>query len=87
MSTATRSIPASLTSYLASPKQLLIGGQWQPAASGKTFEVINPANEAVISHVAHGADEDIALAVKSARNAFDDGPWNKINPSQRGKLR
>ncbi len=86
MSTATYSVPASLASFLDSPKHLLIGGKWQAAASGKTFEVINPANESVIAHVAHGADADIELAVKSARHAFDHGPWSKMTASERGKL-
>lgn len=86
MSTATYSVPASLASYLASPKQLLIGGQWQSAASGKTFEVVNPANESVIARVAHGADKDIAAAVKSARQAFDHGPWTRMTSSERGKI-
>jgi phenylacetaldehyde dehydrogenase len=86
MSTATRTFPESLTSFLAAPKQLLIDGTWQAAASGKTFEVVNPANEQVIGHVAHGADLDIALAVKAARYAFDKGPWTRMTASDRGKL-
>lgn len=86
MSTATRAIPESLTSFLATPKQLLIDGTWQAAAAGKTFEVVNPANEQVIGQVAYGDDLDIALAVKAARNAFDDGPWTRMTASERGKL-
>lgn len=86
MSTATRTIPDSLTSFLAAPKQLLIDGTWQAAASGKAFKVVNPANEQVIGQVAHGEDRDIALAVKAARNAFDTGPWTRMTASDRGKL-
>ncbi|MDG2184210.1 MAG: aldehyde dehydrogenase family protein [Mariniblastus sp.] len=86
MSTVTREVPESLHSFLASPKQLLINGQWQDAASGKSFEVINPANEKVVGHVAHGGEPDVALAVKAARQAFESGPWAKMTPSDRGKM-
>ena len=86
MSTVTREVPESLHSFLASPKQLLINGQWQDAASGKSFEVINPANEKVVGHVAHGDETDVALAVKAARQAFESGPWAKMTPSDRGKM-
>jgi phenylacetaldehyde dehydrogenase len=86
MSTATQTVPKTLSSFLAEPKQLLIDGHWQSAASGKTFDVINPANEKTIGRVAHGTDEDIALAVKAARNAFDSGPWTRMTASERGKL-
>ncbi|MEM7455304.1 MAG: aldehyde dehydrogenase family protein [Planctomycetota bacterium] len=86
MSTATRSVPESLSSFLGNPKQLLINGRWQSAASGRTFDVVNPANEEVIANVAHGADEDIALSVSAAREAFENGPWSRMTPSDRGKL-
>jgi hypothetical protein len=33
-------------------KQLLIDGQWIPAASGKTFQSINPSTGNVIAHLA-----------------------------------
>jgi aldehyde dehydrogenase (NAD+) len=64
----------------------LINGKWQAAKSGKTFETINPATEEVIAQVAEGDAADIDLAVKAARNAFESGPWNKMDARDRGKL-
>ncbi len=52
--------------------QCFIGGQWTPAASGKTFETINPATEEVIADVAEGDAADVDLAVKAARKAFEE---------------
>jgi aldehyde dehydrogenase (NAD+) len=66
--------------------QCLIGGKWQPAKSGKTFDTINPATEEVIAKVAEGDAADIDLAVKAARNAFENGPWGKMDARDRGKL-
>ena len=53
--------------FLRAPKQLLIGGKWSPAKSGKTFETINPSNEEVLALVAEGDKADIDEAVKHAR--------------------
>ena len=86
MSTVTDQVPQSLISFLANPKQLLIDGQWQAADSGRTFEVINPADEKTIGHVAHGEESDVGRAVKAARRAFESGPWSRMTPSERGKL-
>ena len=68
------------------PVKMLIGGQWVTAASGKTFETMNPSTAEVLAHVAEGDTEDINRAVIAARKAFESGPWPKLTPSQRGRL-
>lgn len=68
------------------PVKMLIGGEWVPSASGKTFETLNPATGTVLAHVAEGDAEDINRAVAAARKAFESGPWPKLTPSQRGRL-
>jgi aldehyde dehydrogenase (NAD+) len=67
-------------------QQMLIGGRWVSAASGKTFDTLNPATGEVICRVAEGAKADIDLAVKAARKAFESGPWPRMSPSDRGRL-
>ncbi len=66
--------------------QCFIGGEWVPAASGKTFDTMNPATEEVIAQVAEGDAADIDLAVEAARNAFENGPWAKMDARDRGRL-
>ncbi|QOJ15294.1 MAG: aldehyde dehydrogenase family protein [Planctomycetia bacterium] len=68
------------------PTKLLINGEWQDAASGKTFETINPATEEVIARVAEADAVDIDRAVAAARRAFEEGPWSKMTASERGRL-
>jgi phenylacetaldehyde dehydrogenase len=75
-----------VASWLAKPRQNLINGKWTPAASGKTLEVINPADATVIAHVPDSGKEDINKAVSSSRRAFESGPWRNMTPSERGKL-
>src|SRR3954447_25327796 len=75
----------NVNSWLRKTKYNLIDGKWAPAASGKTFEVYNPADGSIISYVPDSEGEDIRRAVRSARRAFE-GPWSKMTPSERGKV-
>src|SRR5438309_9745424 len=68
------------------PKKLFIGGRWVEAASGKTFETINPATGEVLARVAEGGAEDIDRAVAAARSSFDRGTWRDVRPVERAKL-
>src|SRR5471030_753095 len=88
MSVVLKEIPTShpVTQFLASPRRMLINGKWVAAASGKTFEVTNPATGNVIAHVAEGDKADIDAAVQAARRAFESGPWATMTPSARGKI-
>ena len=65
---------------------ILIGDEFRSAVSGRTFATVNPATEAVICDVAEGDAEDIDLAVRAAREAFDHGPWSRMDARDRGQL-
>ncbi|HYA19107.1 MAG TPA: aldehyde dehydrogenase family protein [Burkholderiales bacterium] len=79
-------ISRAARSFIAKPRQLFIDGKWVPAASGKTFEVVDPASGEVVARVAEGDKEDVNRAVVAARRAFETGPWPKMTPSERSKL-
>ncbi len=66
--------------------QLFINGQWMPAHAGEQFEVVDPSDLSVFHHVARGGTEDIDLAVKAAREAFDTGPWSTMSGAERAKI-
>ena len=66
-------------------KQLLINNEWQPASSGKTMDVVNPATEETIATVASANKDDVDRAVAAARAALD-GPWGKMSARERGRL-
>jgi phenylacetaldehyde dehydrogenase len=68
------------------PKRLLIGGKWVEAASGQTFETVNPATGEPLAQIAKGEAMDIDLAVAAARGAFESGPWRTMTPSDRGRI-
>lgn len=66
--------------------KLLINGELQEAVSGRAFHSINPATGELVSEIPEGGEEDIDLAVKAARKAFEEGDWRRITPTQRGKM-
>jgi phenylacetaldehyde dehydrogenase len=82
----TVTVDQTVEQFTASPRQLFINGQWTDAASGKSFETPNPATGDTLAKVAEGDAEDIDRAVKAARKAFDEGPWGRITPSERGRI-
>ncbi|CAH0292713.1 MULTISPECIES: aldehyde dehydrogenase family protein [Peribacillus] len=72
--------------FLKGTKKLLINGELVEAASGKTFETLDPSNGKVLAVVSEAGPEDVDKAVKAARKAFDDGPWKKMSASERSRL-
>src|SRR5437016_9281928 len=86
MATATTERSKTIKAPKVKDQPLFIGGKWLDSVSGKTFPTINPATGETICQVAEGDKADIDLAVKAVRKAFEDGPWRKMNASERGRL-
>jgi len=91
---ATNSIKTFSTSklYAVKPKvkveytDLFINGKFVPASENHRMATIDPRSGEVITHVAEAQEKDIQLAVKAARNAFDNGAWPKMSGASRGKI-
>ncbi len=56
--------------------RMLIDGKLVDAASGQTFENVNPATEQVLGQVADADAADMELAITAARRAFDETDWS-----------
>ena len=84
--TTEKRLSQTVRDFLSSPRKMLIGGDWVNSSSGKTFPVFDPSSGDVVAQVAEGDREDIERAVAAARNAFEDGPWRKLTPSERGRI-
>jgi len=65
---------------------MLIGGENVAAAGGEWFDDVNPATGEIIARVARGRDADVDRAVKAAREAFERGPWAKLDGTDRARL-
>ena len=64
----------------------LIAGQQVACASGATFEVINPATNQLLACATACGEDEVNLAVRSARRAFEEGPWARMAPVERKKI-
>ena len=66
--------------------QVFIDGRFVAAASGATFDNINPATGRSLGAIAAGEQPDIDRAVASARAAFRRGSWAQQPPKARKKV-
>nr|WP_254170829.1 MULTISPECIES: aldehyde dehydrogenase [Pseudomonas] len=64
----------------------LIEGRRVAACSGETFDAINPANNQVLAKVAACGELEVDQAVRSARRAFEQGPWARMAPTARKRV-
>ena len=77
---AAREKARGVTSY-----RNFIAGEWVPAASGKTFENRNPADQDdLIGRFADSGPEDVEKAVAAAREAFKS--WREHPAPKRGEI-
>ena len=60
---------------------LYIDGVWKSGTENKRFDVINPADETVITSVASASVDDAKAAINAAQNAFAD--WAGRTPRER----
>jgi gamma-glutamyl-gamma-aminobutyraldehyde dehydrogenase len=63
-----------------------IDGSFRPATSGARFATDNPATGRQLAEVAAGDVDDIDLAVRAARRAFDAGVWSRRSPTERKQV-
>jgi succinate-semialdehyde dehydrogenase / glutarate-semialdehyde dehydrogenase len=65
-------------------KDLYIGGQWRPAAGGKTLSVEDPSTGRPLAEVADATPEDALAALAAAADA--QAAWAATAPRERGEI-
>jgi aldehyde dehydrogenase (NAD+) len=63
---------------------LFIGGEFVEPRSAEFHPSVNPATEEPLADVGYAGAEDVELAVRSAREAFENG-WSELPGSERAK--
>jgi 4-(gamma-glutamylamino)butanal dehydrogenase len=66
--------------------EIFIDGKFRTAASGATFDSVNPATGEVITRVSSADAADVDAAVRSARAAFDSGVWSRTSAAHRKRV-
>jgi betaine-aldehyde dehydrogenase len=64
---------------------MYIDGKFVDAASGKTFDVYDPATEGVAATCPAGSAADIDRAAQAATRAFYEG-WRSVTAQERGRI-
>ncbi|HEB27249.1 MAG TPA: aldehyde dehydrogenase family protein [Porticoccus sp.] len=72
--------------FLAKQPRMYIDGHFKLASNGETIDSIEPSTGGFIASIPAASEQDVALAVAAARNAFDDGCWSTMKPNQREKI-
>ena len=78
----TREEYAAIAADLIFPAAPFIDGKFR-AGKGRAFPTINPATGDTIATISAANAKDVDLAVKKAREAFDQGHWSKMHPADR----
>ncbi|XP_066561352.1 mitochondrial 10-formyltetrahydrofolate dehydrogenase [Amia ocellicauda] len=68
------------------PHQCFINGRFEDAENVKTYDTVNPTDGSVICKVSYASVADVDRAVAAAKDAFETGPWGKMNARDRGRL-
>ncbi len=66
--------------------RLIIGGERRAAADGATFTTSNPSTGEAICDVSQAGLEDLDLALRAARGAFESGVWSSVSATDRGHV-
>ncbi|MGH8065994.1 MAG: aldehyde dehydrogenase [Candidatus Entotheonellia bacterium] len=74
-------VSTELTTY-----QMFINGEWVDAASGQSFESLNPYTGQAWATIPDGQEPDVDRAVAAAHKALDHPDWKRMPPMQRGHL-
>lgn len=67
-------------------KQHFIDNRAVSGSSGETIPVIDPSTGQEYDAIPRGNANDIDLAVRAARRAYDEGAWGKLTAAERGRL-
>ena len=82
----TRDEYAAIAAELNFPTDAYIDGAYRPAQSGRTIETRNPATGEVLGHLAACGSDDVDLAVRRSREAFERGDWSRMHPGERKQV-
>jgi phenylacetaldehyde dehydrogenase len=78
--------PAAIEFLARGDHPMLVGEHWLPAASGEWMDAVDPATGTVLGRFPNAGAQDVDVAVRSARAAFDTGPWRGMTPGERAKI-
>lgn len=74
---------AELAKNIKLPTQSFVDGELYTSGSGRTFQTVNPATDAILTEITACDARDVDFAVTKAKTAFEDGRWQHRSPNER----
>ena len=74
----TRAEYAAIADSLDLPATPFIDGKYR-RGSGAKMKTLNPATGKVLTEISTAGKKDVALAVRKARESFDQGHWARLH--------
>jgi aldehyde dehydrogenase (NAD+) len=65
--------------------RMFIDGAYTDASDGATFASLNPATEEDWAEAPEATAGDVNAAVMAASRSFEEGPWARMKPAERGR--
>lgn len=65
---------------------IVCGDQLIEEGSDGIGQSFDPATGEAVAEFARGGEREVELAVAAARKAFDEGPWRRMRPFERGRI-
>ena len=63
-----------------------VRGAFRESVAGGTFATLDPTTNQALADVCDGRAEDVDAAVAAAREAFDEGPWPRLQATARAAV-
>jgi len=74
------------TTLMQAIQRNFIDGEWREAASGRTYQRLNPYDQSVAGIYQDSDAGDAERAIEAARRAFDTGPWPRWPAAERAAV-
>ncbi len=66
--------------------EMIIGGAFVGASTGKTLDVVSPIDGQKIADLPDASEDDVLAAVAASRTSFDKGVWANMAPAARKRV-
>jgi len=75
---------STTTLVLPERRDLYYGGAWHAPLANSFMDIVNPATNGSLGHIANAGADDIDAAVSAARAGF--AAWRRVPPLERGRI-
>jgi acyl-CoA reductase-like NAD-dependent aldehyde dehydrogenase len=76
----------TVQTFLSRKDGLIVDGKRRPGSSKNPLRVSNPSTGEILCEITAASAADVDVAVRNARDAFDDGRWREKPPAEKSRI-